>query len=220
MIAPFSQHPTAAASPAHRLQCQPGCPLVQDGLLMWDQGPGSTAQPSPCLRMWFQIAGKAQLPHLWSCVDRSWQGPWTSLLAGTPQCCCLALSWPQHGRSRSPPVSMQFLHPLLPHLPSPFPKPASFKPCSVWSTASMTASQFPGRKASGLESCRASYEVMAKVFSGLWVYGKEENTQAGFVGLFPSLLLREGPCYGELLWSPLCFQPHYCTIKRGGGSQE
>lgn len=127
----------------------------------------------------------------------------------------IILPWPQETPEvQLPPVDKQLLQMLLPHLPAPVSELVSFKPCSVRDMARMVARRFPGRKAPGLVSCRASHQMMAKVSCGLQVYEKEENTQAGFAGLFASPLQREVPSYGAVMVSPV-FSASLLGYKKG-----
>ena len=182
MIAPFCQHPTPPALPVHRVAL-PTRMALGAGWGSWCEMEvlGAEPSPTPASRCGFRIAGKAQLPHLRFSAVRGWRGPWPPSLA----------------------------EPLL-HLPAPVSTSASFKRCTIRDTASVAASPFPGRKAPGLASCRASHQVMAKVSSGLQVYEKEENTQTGFVCLFASPLQREGPCYGAIMVSPMLLASLLC----------
>lgn len=58
--------------------------------------------------------------------------------------------------------------------------------------------------------------MMAKVSSGPQLYKKEENSQAGFVGLFASPLQREVPSYGAVMVSPV-FSALLLGYKKGRG---
>lgn len=56
--------------------------------------------------------------------------------------------------------------------------------------------------------------MTAKISSGPQLYEKEENTQAGFVGLFVSPLQREMPSYGAVMVSPV-FSASLLGYKKG-----
>lgn len=127
----------------------------------------------------------------------------------------VTLPWPQETPEvQLPPVDKQLLQMLLPHLPAPVSKLVAFKPCSVQELACMAARWFPGRKAPWLGVLKASHQMMAKVSSGLQLYEKEENTQAGFVGLFASPLQREVPSYGAVMVFPV-FSASLLGYKKG-----
>lgn len=202
------------------------------GLLVRDGGPGSRAQPRPCLQTDFGIAGKAQLPHLWLSAVRGWQGPRppslaepapgllpSSLKAPPPVLAApahgqVALLWPPGAsRGHAAPVPTATLSASTIFHSSPLQavlRPRHGRSCQPVSW----------QESSWLGILQGTAPIDGKGL--LWPSSLWEKKKTPRQVLFVCLLLLcrgKGPAM-EPLWSPLCFKPRYCAIKMGDGSQE
>lgn len=192
---------------------------------------GVESIPGPAPRCDF-VAGKAQVKALCSqrgpvhlCLQ-SHPSPAAELSHGSTTGACSTC--PQGGHSPVAPgdswgaaasVDKQLLQTLLPLLPAPVSMLVTFKPCSGQTWFLWLPDGFLAGKHLGLVSWRDHIRLWQR--SPLALDSMKKKKTPRQVLLVCLLLLCRGKCPAlELLWSPLCFQPHYWVIKRGDRSQK